>query len=157
MNSYRRLKTGLVLFVALVFFGGLASLPRLNQETFPFYSWFLFALTPQAQIKYNIRIDELALYKLEEAKMTVYYEQAGGIVGQPHSPTAHKIIQRLGAAYVRGDKAEVERQRRLLEGNFLPLPNRYTLVEIWYDPIERYRTGEQTAKELARFTGGKFE
>jgi hypothetical protein len=153
MKAYRRLKLGMVLFVALVFFGGLASGPRRNNETFPFYSWFLFSLTPQAKDKYAIKVTQYGPHRFKPAR---FYEHLVGVLGQPHSPTAHKIIQRLGEAVKRGDEEEVAKQRRLLEDNFMPGPSQYWLAEIFYDPVVRYKTGAVEEKRLREFIGGKF-
>ena len=53
-----------------------------------------------------------------------------------------KVIQRLGRASERGEADQVEHYRRLLEQNYLGGEIRYELIFERYNPLTKWRTGE---------------
>lgn len=148
MREYRRTRKGITLFLALYFAGGMLALLRPDQEIFPVYSWFLFALVPDGRTQYGLLLEEVDGQPLDPPRL---YQEAVGLVYSPHSITAHKLTQRLGAALERNDSA-ASRQRELLEKNWLPQQVRYSVVKLNADPILRWKNGRYEMQSLATFT-----
>lgn len=106
-------------------------------EIFPFFCWFLFLLTPNVETRYELMMSEIGGRSLSVA--TEY--QTLDLVEDPMAMDLWVAVQDLGRAEVRGDAVSVKRLRSRIELNFIPAPNRYALVEVEYDPIERWRDG----------------
>jgi hypothetical protein len=138
MRSYRKLKRFLAGFLLFVFVGGLLTLLVPRQEIYPIYSWFLFALTPNAKTRYALQILE---YQNQLLDPPLFYEEAGYLVPKPRSITLVKIAQFWGRAVEQGDETAENKNRALFESNFLPGASRYALMRVHYDPIARWKTG----------------
>ena len=138
MRSYWKLKRFLAGFLLFVFAGGLLTLLVPRQEIYPIYSWFLFALTPNAKTRYALRILE---YRNQPLNPPLFYDEAGSLVPKPQSVTLVKIAQYWGRAVEQGDRDAENKNRALFESNFLPGASRYALVRVHYDPVERWKTG----------------
>ena len=149
MQSYRRLLYASVIAPALMLAIGLSALGTLQQEIFPFYSWFLFALVPNAKSTYQIVILSSGGKTLPSPRM---YNEADDIVSNPHSIVAYKVMQRLGKACKHGDAAGIARERHFIEANFKP-GTQYEVLRLHSDPIERWRTHEVVIREVV----GTFE
>jgi hypothetical protein len=117
---------------------GLLTLLLPRREVFPLYSWFLFALVPGRESDYALRLREVNGQKLPEP---VLYQDAKGLVADPHNVTVREIVQQFGRAVEKGRVQERLRIRRVMEKDYLPPLCRYELVIITYDPLARWRTG----------------
>ncbi|MDE1171170.1 MAG: hypothetical protein PW734_08195 [Verrucomicrobium sp.] len=138
---------GLALLLGL----GLASLKTAQQEVFPIYSWFLFAVVPNGKTTYQVLIERVGTRSVVPPQ---FYTQAGDVMGNPHSIVAYKIIQRLGKACRKGKAEEIIRQRALLEAN-LPPQTTYDVVRIHSDPVEQWRTRRAAIREsVGHFVSG---
>jgi hypothetical protein len=149
VREYRILRSGVTLFLAGYFVGGLLTLLHPREEVFPVYSWFLFALVPQRQTLYAVVLHEAEGRPLPQP---IAYQEAINIVRDPHNVVVHQLIQQLGAAVEKQDVAQVTELRRLLETNYLPARSRYEVAKISYEPLRRWRTGEQRTERLAMFS-----
>ena len=149
MRAYRITQRWVTLFLTGYFVGGLLMLLHPREEVFPVYSWFLFALVPQQRTLYAVVLHEAEGQPLRQPRT---YQEAAGIVRDPHNVVVHQLIQQLGAAVEKRDAAQVTEFRRLLETNYLPARSRYEVAKISYEPLRRWRTGEQRTERLAMFT-----
>lgn len=149
MRAYRIAQRWVTLFLAAYFVGGLLTLLHPCEEVFPVYSWFLFALVPQHQTLYAVVLHEAEGRPLSQPRA---YPEAIGIVRDPHNVVAYQLIQQLGTAVEKQDTAQVVKLRHLLETNYLPARSRYEVAKISYEPLRRWRTGEQRTEQLAIFS-----
>lgn len=154
MKRYRRQRTCLFLFLVAYLVLGQAShwapvkwMP--HREVFPFFSWYLFVDVPGDRTDFGLRIHESGEQSFDPP---VYFEDAEGVVSQPHSIAAHVVVLRLGKAIEAQDDATVEELRGLLEKRYLPERVRYGIVKRRFDPLERWKTGALTATPVALFT-----
>lgn len=104
-------------------------------EVFPFFCWFLFPVTPTVETRYELEVERLAGQAL--AQPTPFRRLH--LVAEPHAMDAWTAVQALGRAVRSNDQTELARLRRRLEANFLPGPSRYRVVEVVFDPMERWR------------------
>lgn len=154
MNRYRVIwKTvliGLFLYMVIGFLTFDIKNKKSN-EVFPVFSWFLFAEVPQKNhIRYTIRIYEIDGKTLP---VPLLFAEAGAY-SNPHSVSANKLIQDLGKALVENQIQEVKGIRELLEQNQIHRVNRYELIQLTYDPVERFKTGKAEEKSIAFFQKG---
>lgn len=151
MRSYRRLLLASLAGVVCLAAAGLASLATEQQEVFPFYSWFLFALVPGGQTTYQVLIEKVNGVPLPVPR---FYNQAPEVAGNAHSVVAFKVIQRLGKACRNADLAGIATQRAFLEAN-LPPGTGYEVVSFRSDPIAQWRTRRAPAmRPVATFESG---
>ena len=61
---------------------------------------------------------------------------------------ARKVIQHFGRALFRGETEQAERQRELLEQNYLRGRLTYRVVREVYHPLEKWRTGENAEESV---------
>ena len=154
MREYRRIRKGALCFLAVCFTGGLLTLLRLDREVFdrevfPFFSWSLFALTPQAGPQYGLLLLEVNGRAVDPPRL---FEEADGLVAAPHSVTVFQLAQIFGAA-VEAGRADREHYRELLEKNWLPPRTKYELVKFNSDPIARFQQGGyEITQRLGTFT-----
>ena len=148
MAAYRILRGWVTIFLAGYFAVGLSTLLLPRREVFPVYSWFLFALVPGQESRYALRLQEVRGQKLAEP---VLYQNADGLVADPHSVTVRELVQQFGLAVEKGRVREQLRIRRMMEKDHLPSPCRYELVIITYDPLVRWRTGRYEVRLLAQY------
>lgn len=145
--SLRKLQKRLALIVIVYFFAGSASqklMPFDIDEVFPFFGWSLFTKVPNEEVTYTLRIDEHD----GVAQPGISFLRAPGnmVVGDRY--IARKVIQHLGKATFRGETEEVLRQRQLLEDTWLRGQVRYRLVREVYDPLLKWRTGENREESV---------
>ena len=120
-----------------------------DREAFPLYSWFLFALTPQAGPQYGLLLREVNGRAVEPPRL---YQEADGLVAVPHSVTVFKLVQQLGESVEQG-RAGREHYRELLEKNWLPPRAKYELVKFNGDPVARFKNGGyEITQKLETFT-----
>lgn len=114
--------------------------PLKERELIPFFSWFLFHETPKEVSRFA-----LVLYEYNEQMITPprLWNDVPGIQN-PFSLQLYALIQRWGQSVLDGDIAASDRWQRIFEESFLYHQARYELVEIRYDPIERWRNGRFT-------------
>src|ERR1700733_13828722 len=117
MAAYRIWRSWVAFFLAGYFVLGLSTLALPRGEVFPCYSWFLFALVPGRESQYAIQLLEVRGQKLAKP---VLFQDADDFVDEPHSVTAHELIQRFGAAVERGPADAQLRLQRVMEKNYLP-------------------------------------
>lgn len=153
MQAYRNLRAGVTLFFIAYFGGGLATeLVPGGREVFPVFSWFLFTKTPNVRAQYGLLVREAGGRELNPPRL---YEEADGFVSAPRAIAAQTLFQEIGAALKQGNESEVRRLRRLLEATYLPLPARYDLVWVRYDPMVRWKTGAFEITPVRAFPGGE--
>lgn len=153
-TSLRGLRRRLALLVIGYCFLGAASqklVPGVD-EIFPFSGWSLFSKVPHLESKYSVLIDR---HDGQPIAPPVSLLQAPGSMVTGNRFTARKLIQRLGRAHDRGQAAEVARLRALLEDTHLQGRVRYQLRFERYEPLEKWRTGENSeSRDLASFDSG---
>lgn len=141
--------------MVVYFFAGTASqklLPGVD-EIIPFYGWSLFSKIPNEDSRYVILVREHDGRAIEPP-ITFLRAPEEIVVGNRY--VGRKLIQRLGQAQRRGDGAEVERLRRLLEQNYLRGRVGYELIFERYDPMRKWRTSQNSEEHsLARFDSGE--
>jgi hypothetical protein len=148
MQTYRRLQSLGIGFLIFYFVVGLLSLATPRQEIYPIYSWFLFALVPNQEDRYDVRIYAVGNYKME--KPVLYSDGPDNISPDPHSITSYKVIQKMGETYEKKDVKEFKRYRELFEKNSLWGKTDYEIVKVSYDPIQRWETGKNDVTPLVR-------
>jgi hypothetical protein len=147
----RRLATFFSGAIALYLVIGLASLGRSGHETFPFYSWFLFAKVPNGNDQFTIR-----LLSAQGKTFTppLKFLNAKGYVEDRKSIIAHRVIENLGKALQAKDDEKIAIHRELLESNYLKADTVYEVVAESYHPVERLHTGKTKTETIAIFQTG---
>lgn len=109
-------------------------------EIFPFFSWFLFALTPNPSAEYNFQI---ITYGEQTFSPPIIYNEAKGIVPSPNSIKVPRLATTMAKALEENQTDEYHTAKRVFESNYLDNQKSiYQLIEINYDPLERWKTGE---------------
>jgi len=136
--------------------GGIASqklVPGVD-EIFPFFGWSLFSKIPTYSSRYTILIHE---HDGQPVSPALSFHEAPGTMVTGSRPIGRKLIQNLGRARDRGDDARVAELRRLFEANYLRGKIRYELVFEGYEPLQKWRSGENTEeRSVASFESGVF-
>jgi hypothetical protein len=145
MRLYRITKLWLSTFLAVYFVIGLITEVYPGREVFPFFSWFLFTLAPQAGERYALILHEVNGTVVDPPRI---YQDADGLVPNVQSDKMAELIQRLGAAIEQGETGQERQFRQLLEANYLFPNTRYDIVRIDFDPVVRWKTGRYTIKPL---------
>ena len=110
-------------------------------EIFPFASWSLFSLVPNACEDFAVRLLSVEGTELSPPQ---YFESAGLRFSGATNHAAHVAIDRLGKALIAGDLPGADRVRRRFEREYLGKEARhvrYELVARVYDPFERWHGG----------------
>jgi hypothetical protein len=136
MKQYQRLRllAAAILFIELAV--GLGGVLTPQREIFPFASWFLFSLVPGRVTSYDLMLSGSPGQPLDPPRP---FSQAGGLVKQPHSVTIYQLVQQLGRAEERGDRALSLKLRRQIETKFVAAPMRYELIKQTYSLAERWK------------------
>jgi hypothetical protein len=145
MRLYRITKLWLSSFLAVYFVVGLLTEIYPGREVFPFFSWFLFTLAPQAGEQYALVLREVNGTMIDPPRL---YQETDDLVPNVQSDKMAELIQRLGAAIEQGETAKERQFRELLEANYLFPNTRYDIMRIDFDPLVRWRTGRYTIKPL---------
>ncbi|HEX3130246.1 MAG TPA: hypothetical protein VH394_23120 [Thermoanaerobaculia bacterium] len=150
----RRLRRRLALLVLIYCFAGAASqklVPGVD-EIIPFYGWSLFSKVPNEDSRYVLLIHS---HKKKTLEPPVSFLHAPDAIVRGNRYTGRKVIQRLGKAIDRGERARAEDLRQLLERSYLSERMQYELIFERYDPIAKWRTGANLEeRSLGRFKTG---
>lgn len=154
-HRLRRLRRRLALLVVVYFFAGGASqklIPGVD-EILPFYGWSLFSKVPNEDSRYVLLVRR---HEGREVDPPVPFMQAPPEIVAGNRYIGRKVIQRLGRAIDEGETERVAELRRLLESSHLHGRVRYQIVYERYDPLEKWRTGEDLERRsLGRFRSGE--
>jgi hypothetical protein len=154
-SGLRRLRRRLAFLVLVYFFAGAASqklVPGVD-EIIPFYGWSLFSKVPNEDSRYALLVHRCKRRILEPP---VSFLHAPGTIVIGNRYIGRKVIQRLGRAVERGEAAQAEDLRRLLEQHYLSGRVRYELIFERYDPMQKWRTGANLEeRSLGQFTSGE--
>ena len=135
--SYIGLKIFLVSFLVLYCTGGFLSHQRKpEQEVYPFFSWFLFPSVPYIQTEFVILIHEFNGKTIEPPRFST---EIKGVLSF-HGAGYYKITQELGRGILNENEDKIENLREQFEKLFLSHPVLYEVVQITFDPIERWKT-----------------
>jgi hypothetical protein len=118
-------------------------------QVYPFFSFFLFPLTPNTVAKYAVRVLERNGQVLEPPRLLPEPESSNR--GHVRIVQLHRIVQQLGDAQKRGDRDRVSTLRHLLERNYLSEGTRYELTRLVYNPLERWKTGACRVEPIETF------
>jgi hypothetical protein len=103
---------------------GLCAGANQKHEVFPFFSWFLFPLTPNRVTQYELAPPPTLTN-----------------LGRTHQMDLHVLEQELGSALERRDTVATPTLLRRLERNFLVCPSHFAVVRTDYEPRTRWTTG----------------
>lgn len=122
-------------------------------QLYPFFSWFLFARTPNQVTDYAVRLMEVQGRKLDPPP---FIQDADHLAPDVHSIKLHDIVQKLGMALERKDRESARHASRMLERNFLTGATRYQVVKVTYNPLNRWQTGafEEHSLEVLSYEPG---
>ncbi|MEM9400047.1 MAG: hypothetical protein AAF984_07535 [Verrucomicrobiota bacterium] len=149
MRHYRFRRKVFTIVLIAYFLGGILFLATPKKEIFPIFSWFLFALTPNPDAEFNIRIIEYEGKAITPARL---YNEAGDQVKSANSIKVPVLADAMGKAIEKHDLQAFERARKVFENTFLIHPSTYELVEITYDPMKRWHTGELEITPIEKLT-----
>ena len=141
--SYGVLKKFIIIFLIVYFSAGMLArhLSKGPEDVYPFFSWFLFhRVPPRTQTGFSIRVHELDGRRFEPP---IFFEEVGDMYDKD-SRSAREyqhLVRILGRSVKQNKTDEVERLREKLERNFLSHPATYEIVEVTYNPVDRWRTG----------------
>ncbi len=116
-----------------------------HKEIYPFFSWFLFALTPSYKTSYQIHIHATRDIALPTP---LPYTQAQGYVPTPQAITVRELTQRLGKAIEKGDLHTQGIVRGLLERHHLYPGTTYSIHRAEYDPLLVWQKKQEPITEL---------
>ena len=154
-TSLRRLRHRLIIVLIFYFIAGSVSqklLPGVD-EIFPLFGWSLFSTVPNHSHRYSVLVHEHNGLELEPP---LVFLQAPDSVMTGNRYIATKVVRALGAALDRGDAAEAERHRRMLEETYFLGSGRYEIVFESFDPLEKWRTGDsRVRRSLGEFQKAK--
>jgi hypothetical protein len=142
-GHYRRIQLLIpalfALYAAIAMGGGIYS-DKL--EIFPFFNWSLFSHVKDSRTLYEIevlaidgvRLDAPTRFAALPDRFAAAQRKSTGIV---------KLATRMAKATERGDRAQFEKLRMVLETVYLGEAQQltYRLVALTYNPIERWRDG----------------
>jgi len=142
MTSYKNLERFIMSLLVIYVMVGFSTrlLPAWSDKSIiPFYSWFFFVDVPE-------RVQLPALIILENNEIIledpVFYQDAVGIVEQPRSPKVRELTTKLRKSLDENNKEDIMHFRSILEEGFLPGCIRYSVADIEYNPINRWRSRE---------------
>lgn len=128
-----------------------------DEDTYPFFSWFLFSkVPPRIQDDYLIKILE---YRGQTQTPPLLVEKTPGIFNSARSLAEYfQMTRNLGVAVKRGDTKEISRYRTHIENNlFSSQKLKYQVLEVRYNLIDRYRNGSLlSSQEIAVFESGVY-
>ncbi len=146
----------LLLFLFLYFLIGVtARLGMDNEEqVYLVSSWYLYSKVPP-----SIQKDFTVLVHQVGGKVyspPLFIDDTQGIVFSSLVDYNHSLVHNvrdLGRAVLFGEKMEITRAQTELESKFITRPISYELVQISFNPIDRWKTGKiLQSQSLAKFT-----
>jgi hypothetical protein len=152
---YRFLKYFFAIFIAVYFIGGLYTRNTRAGEAYPFYSWFLFDQVPNEKNDFTIRI---VSYGGKTYNPPLEFSETREIfqtINQSATQYLY-IVQDLGYAIIGQKQEQILTDRERLEKIFLGTPARYEVLQVRYDPVQYWKTGEyKELKVIATYESGK--
>lgn len=149
---------GFSFFIVLIIcFYGLAAISLrfiypTNPEVFPIFAWDLFAFVDNSKTEYTIEIVKFNRLLLDKPVLFTKSES----LGLPSdSISARTQIQNFARAYLRRS-SDFDRHRNLLESAYLEKVQEYRLVKQTYNPVRKYKNGEQQIEIIATFNTNDF-
>ena len=149
------------LLIPLIMLGYLAvafqAPPAGFTETFPFFNWRLFPSAPPGLAsRPEILVHSIDGKTLEPPEL--FYSLGDHFRSAARGDVlVSKTTVQLARAIARGNPSDIDSLIRVLEETYFSEARemKYSLVQVSYDPIERYRTGEiRTMREIAAFAKG---
>lgn len=133
--SYETMRAIVIASLIVYFIAGLHErFVQHGGETYPFFSWYLFAEIPN----YHLTAFTIDIYAIGDTKYDPplpFYQTAPLFLQLRQSPTEYTpIIDELGWSIIRKN-GDIEEIRYRLEGMFSGLSARYELRMIAYDPL----------------------
>lgn len=156
---YHRLKVLVIGFLIAYFVVGIAArtVTAGDEDTYPFFSWFLFSKVPsRIQSDYAIKIIEVDGKPLPQPTLL---EKTSGIFNNSRSLAEYfQTARNLGVSLKQKQLGQVNQIRTHLEKNlFSGRLVTYEVLEIRYNPIERYKSGKFISSErIAVLTPGDY-
>jgi hypothetical protein len=151
--SYPTLKKFVLSSLALYFVIGVCvNYLTPTREVYPFFSWNLFSGIPNVG---HETVLEILLYEGTEYDPPLQAAENAFVFQYAHqTPNYYRpLITDLGNAIKSHDAPRIADDRKKLERVFPPSPVRYRIVEITYDPLERWNTGALRSRNiLGEFT-----
>lgn len=117
--------------------------PKGNYEWFPFYSWSMFALVPDVERNYLVKVSRTEAPPVD-------FRNAGAHVRNPKHLEAYHLIQRWGRSVESKDLSRAEELRQAFEQRYLLPGIRYRLYARAEDPLTLWK--EKTGKQQANAT-----
>lgn len=118
-------------------------------EIYPFAPWDMFSRTPSVQETFRIRLHRVGERHFDPPQYLTDIPEFRQIM---KNPVHLFVIRRFGRAYVDGDPS-AEKLRRLMEESLEIRDSTYELVQVRYDVLVRYRTGDFSEESLEMFEG----
>lgn len=118
-------------------------------EIYPFAPWDMFSRTPSIQETFRIRLHRLGERDFEPPQYLTEIPEFQEIMKNPINLV---VIRKFGRAFVDGD-ASAGKLRPLMEESLGIQDAVYELVQVRYDVLVRYRTGEFSEAPLEIFEG----
>lgn len=112
--------------------------PFRERRLIPLFSWFIFHTAPQDSRDFTVLFRG---YDGRSLDPPLLFGEAWGIVADPRSSQAADLFRRWGHSLRTGDSSDAKALRRIFESSFLHRPAEYELVEISFDPVERWKAG----------------
>lgn len=132
-STARRLRLGRwpALIAATYAALGLSASANDKYEVFPFFSWFLFPVTPNQVTRFELATTATKTRLAEVLSMDL-----------------EVLIQDLGHAVVSEDAERIAELRQRLESNFLGRPCRYAVKRHVYDPVAAWQGADAGAPQV---------
>jgi len=137
-------------FLLSIFIFGILAAPTKKHEIFPYFCWFLFSQTPGIEDNYELIIIAFDGKPLEPPQSFMTSPVVSGR-GAESSTNAHRIIEALGKAILKGHPDRIQEHRSMVEGNYFNKPVSYRIKKKIYDPIQYRRTGKAEESIIATF------
>ena len=143
LEAYRLRKPLIPLAILAYGVFAIFSRPEGELELFPFFNWGLFSSA------YANRTDNVVYVKAidgRELPVARNFYDLSNEFRHAHNrdPQFFKTVDQLKYAYLRGDDEAFRRHRAIIEDRFFSEHSQveYDLVEIEFDPVERYNSGD---------------
>jgi hypothetical protein len=120
-----------------------------SPDIVPFSAWALFVFVPNQPSTYTI-----VFTAIDGKPLDPPVSLESGAFADPHDINGYYLINHLGMALHKGDSADARYFRVRVESNVLPQnrPVEWELINLRYDPLERWISGKTERRTVARFT-----
>ena len=130
-------------FVFIYFAVGVMALPLPRHEVFPFFSWFLFPLTPSEQMIYGFRVYE---NDGKNSSGEILNKGLFAFKGE-NNIDIHYLCQRIGNSIKTENREELQLCIQILEAHYVKSPFHLELVKQNYHPVRRWKEEEMNSFE----------